>query len=456
MFKTAARGRLSLEGHTEGSCDCIVCRTERPFEMPEQLVTACIAGDLVVFAGAGISTEAPTVMPFTLYEHVRGELDLDPSEDLSFPALMTKFEAARGRMTLLETIKQRLDYVKSFPSIDGQASQFHKELAGVFTVKEIVTTNWDDYFERCCGAQPFVTDEDWVFSKSSERKVFKLHGSILNPGSIIATEADYKRCYRNLNQGLVGAKLKETLATKTIVFIGYSLRDSDFVRLYRLMKRRMGDILPRSYIVTLDDGEQPHIAKDMHIIHTNGVHFLRELKGHFTEGELIADERFDAIPAIRSIVAAVHHDLVERGEMRQDPAMLVCACYQDGLLDAFDHITANKRKGDYSHRCYTEGIVNETYARLLKEREDDGRWLSVAYVQGYMNGLTFLIADDELRPKMPLYYVIGSNGDVGTFEEYEEVARYFPTLNRKAYKYAKAQAEKLAPGVVFQHLPTLL
>lgn len=107
MFKTAARGRLSLEGHTEGSCDCIVCRTERPFEMPEQLVTACIAGDLVVFAGAGITTEAPTVMPFTLYEHVRGELDLDPSEDLSFPALMTRFEAARGRMTLLETIKQR-------------------------------------------------------------------------------------------------------------------------------------------------------------------------------------------------------------------------------------------------------------------------------------------------------------------------------------------------------------
>jgi hypothetical protein len=60
--------------------------------------------------------------------------------------------------------------------------------------------------------------------------------------------------------------------------------------------------------------------------------------------------------------------------------MLVCACYQDGLLDAFDYITANKRKGDYSHRCYTEGIVNETYARLLKEREDDSRWLSVAYV----------------------------------------------------------------------------
>jgi hypothetical protein len=101
--------------------------------MPERLVNACIDGDLVVFAGAGISTETPTVLPFTLYEHVAAELGIDPSAGLSFPALMSKFEATRGRIALLAVIKERLDYIRSFPSIDGQASSFHAELAGVYT-----------------------------------------------------------------------------------------------------------------------------------------------------------------------------------------------------------------------------------------------------------------------------------------------------------------------------------
>jgi hypothetical protein len=80
--------------------------------------------------------------------------------------------------------------VRSFPTIDREAGSFASELSSVFPITEIVTTNWDDYFERNCAAQAFVTEADWAFWKSSDRKVFKLHGSISNPGSIIATEDD--------------------------------------------------------------------------------------------------------------------------------------------------------------------------------------------------------------------------------------------------------------------------
>ena len=212
----------------------------------------------------------------------------------------------------------------------------------MYTLQDIITTNWDDYFERECAAQPFVTEKDWYLRESSDRRVFKIHGSIANPGSLVATEKDYRDCYRNLNQGLVGAELKMMLATKTVVFIGYSLRDSDFTAIYRLMKRRMGEMLPRSYVVTLDEGEPSNVTKDMHVIHTSGEHFVHKLKEGLPRECFLPDERFDAIPAARAIVSAAHHHMLDQGEMRDDPAMLICACYHDGLLDAFDHQMANK------------------------------------------------------------------------------------------------------------------
>lgn len=455
MLETAARGS-DLGGHEPGSCECLWCRVERPFDMPEQLAHACFAGDLVVFAGAGISTEARLVLPFTLYDHVLAELELDPSENLSFPNLMTRFEEARGRMALLATIKERLDYVKSFPNMDGQASLFHRELAGLFTVRNIVTTNWDDYFEQCCGAQPFVTDADWAYWKADDRKVFKLHGSVLNPGSVVATVADYKRCYRNLSQGLVGAKLKEMLSTKTVVFVGYSLRDDDLIRLYRLIKRRMGDLLPRSYVVTIDDKPKTGIAKDMHVIQTSGVHFLRELKRQFRDDEILPAERFEVIPLMRAMIREAHHRFLDGAEMRLDPTMLMCACYQDGLMDALDHIMANRNRGDYWHRCYAQGLATTIYPELQQQRELDGRWPSVAYIEGYINGLLFLIADDDERSNLPIFYVHGSDEHLRTKDDYEGVAGKFPELSPEAWEFAKHHAERLAPGVVFQHLPVLL
>jgi hypothetical protein len=434
---------------------CIWCEREKPFEMPDGVVNACLNGNLVVFAGAGISTESATVVPRPLYLEMQLELGRDPCDQLSFPQVMTAFEDAHHRPALLQRIKKHLDYVKSFPNIDGEAGRFHRELAGVYTITEIVTTNWDDYFERNCGAQPFVTEQDWAFWKSSERKVFKLHGSIANPGSIIATEADYKRCYRNLNRGLVGAELKKMLATKTVVFIGYSIRDSDFVALYRLMKRRMGNLLPRAYVVTLDDGETPAVAQGMHLICTSGAHFVHTLKQAFPEDELVPDERFDALPFMRALVSKLHHEMIAEGEMRDEPALLMCACYQDGLMDAFDHQMANAAKGDYFHRCYTEGLLRDVYRRLYDERVEDGVWQTVAYLEGYMNGLAFLISDDDKRKTLPLYYVAGFDGKLRTREDYERAARQFPELSPAVYEYAKGEAAKLKPGVVFQHMPSL-
>ena len=98
-------------------------------------------------------------------------------------------------------------------------------------VTDVITTNWDDFFETECGFDAFVSDSDLPFWDASRRRVLKIHGSVRNLGSIVATEEDYQASFRRLNSGPLGAMLKTILSQKTIVYVGYSLSDENYIRI---------------------------------------------------------------------------------------------------------------------------------------------------------------------------------------------------------------------------------
>jgi hypothetical protein len=262
------------------SCTCFFCSKKLPFDLDEQLFESFKTGNLVLFAGSGISTERPGVFLSSLYEDVCEDLKIDPNDSLSFSDLMTKFcEQANGRAKLLQKIKERFSYIDSFPELYKSATTFHSELSTMYTINTILTTNWDDYFEKECGAIPFVTAEDFAFWSISGRKVFKIHGSVNNYGSLVATKKDYNNCYTRLTKGIIGSQLKLMLATKTIVYIGFSFKDDDFLKIHKLLSREMKDIRPQSYIVTLDKSSDARFLKHGLIpIYTDGTHFLSVLK----------------------------------------------------------------------------------------------------------------------------------------------------------------------------------
>ena len=92
----------------EHPIECAHCKNNIPFELPEEIIKACLVGKLVVFAGSGISTEGKNTFPYTFYNEIRSKLGLE--EGISFPALMAKFEKANDRRLLVQRIKQRIDY----------------------------------------------------------------------------------------------------------------------------------------------------------------------------------------------------------------------------------------------------------------------------------------------------------------------------------------------------------
>src|SRR5215211_5107454 len=178
--------RASSSSHTaEPDCQCVICRLQRPFDLPDRVVKAALAGELVIFAGAGTSTENPLTLPSTLYVGVVGELGYTATDDLpSFPRAMSQYEKQHGRPALLQKAKERFDYIDGFGDLRAMATRFHQEISTMFMVDTIVTTNWDTYFEEDCGAIPIVTEADYAFWNLPGRKVFKVHGSMNNVGSI--------------------------------------------------------------------------------------------------------------------------------------------------------------------------------------------------------------------------------------------------------------------------------
>src|ERR1041384_4185495 len=93
--------------------------------------------------------------------------------------------------------------LKRFPSCYVRQPGIHQEISTLFYIDTFVTTNWDDYFERYCGATPFATAEDFAFWNMPGRKVFKIHGSVSNYGSLVATDEDYRRARRQLERGSI-------------------------------------------------------------------------------------------------------------------------------------------------------------------------------------------------------------------------------------------------------------
>ncbi len=440
--------------HPGPECDCEICKNDRAFQMPDEVVEACDAGRLVIFAGAGISTESRTVLQRTFLETTRGSLKGDVSRDASFPEVMSIYVAEQGRRRLLQGIVERLNYVDAFPELRGAATRFHRELATLYYVGDIVTTTWDAYFEEETGALPLVTDKDFALWDIPGRKVFKIHGSVFNLGSIVATTEDYAKCYRALNRNVLGATLKHLLATKTVLFVGYSFGDSDFNRIYGFIAKEMEDVLPRSYIVTLDDSSDAN-TRGAQLIKTDATFFLRRLKARLLErGCLLDDERWDGIPHALFDILRRHDELYERVDLRRLPAAVLCGHYQDGLIHAFERMLQQRRTGEYSHIHRVEELFRGYEARR-KELVAAKRYHDAAYADGYQNGLLYLISDDGSRKALPLYYVYGSKVELRSLTAFRREAKDAKKLHRQAYAQAEQIANRWSEGIVPHHRPEL-
>ena len=368
-------------GHPEQAAACAVCGNNHPFEFPPDLVDAALAGDLVVFAGAGVSTEARVVGEATLYDRIAGELELTDSE-LTFPSLMSAYVTKHGRRQLLQRVRERLEYIAAHPELWHFATRFHHALATAFFLRNVVTTNWDTYFEDVCAAIPIVVPPDYAFWEMPGRKVFKLHGSMHNLGTIVATEADYNGCYRRLRSGLIGSTFKHMLATRRMVFIGYSFRDPDLTRILSYLKRELAGVLPQSWLVS-PHGAATRDFPTERIIATDGTYFIHKLKEVAVErGVMRPDSAYFRTFELADRLSTARKRL-HGTDLRRQPAAVHAMVYQDGLGHALERIGRMIPSGDYSdpHRTYH---LMRSYEMALTGAVRKRHYIQASYIEGYL------------------------------------------------------------------------
>lgn len=443
-----------------GGCDCVLCKNNHEFEIGDELMSELLGGNVTVFAGAGISTETKNVLKTTFYESVAAEIDKDDPYP-TFPELMEEYcRQPNGRLKLLNKIRERFDHIDSFPELTRSATRFHQELGTFFPIRNIVTTNWDTYFEEYCKAIPFVTDPDLAFWEAADRRVLKIHGSVTNYGSIVATTKDYQQCEERLTFGLIGALLKTILATQTVVFIGYSLSDSDFSAIYEFVKKQMNALHKQAYVVTpfIEDCEKFRAAGFIPI-QTDGAYFIAQVKAHaIAQRTLLDDNIFDSAMELLYGVQIEHGLLNETVKVSDFPEVIFAASYQDGLMHALERAIEMKGSGKYSHRCQVAGVA-KAYLKLQKVKLKRGVYEDVAYIEGYINGLTYLLMTEDERSsvRVPMYFMFGSKDEISDVSGLIKRLSASPAPHKAAHKRALVYLNRLADpaSAEFHHPPWL-
>lgn len=111
----------------------------------------------------------------------------------------------------------------------------------VKSVSGVITTNYDCFLENNFkGYKTFVGQEELLFSELyGTAEIYKIHGCVTNPESIIINVNDYKEFNRK-NAYLI-AKLITIFLEYPMVFIGYSLKDPNIQNILKSIVDCLGE-----------------------------------------------------------------------------------------------------------------------------------------------------------------------------------------------------------------------
>jgi hypothetical protein len=179
---------------------------------------------------------------------------------------------------------------------DILASPVHSGLVQLDRCRIFYTTNYDDFIERAlrkAGRTAHVISAEHNISHDrTADEVVKFHGDFNSPDTMVLSESQYMARMRL--ESPMDFKLRADLLGRTILFIGYSFRDTNVNYIFHLVNQLFGSLPDsysgrRAYIILPEPSEferRLFHARNIEVIGINGgdvaanvANVLQEMRG---------------------------------------------------------------------------------------------------------------------------------------------------------------------------------
>lgn len=221
--------------------------------MYERLFELIRKEEVVLFVGAGFSIKAGYPSANELCQIIYNELTnsekANISQNLSLIDLTDEFIQLRGnsRNSLISILKS------IFGLIPIDLSD-HNLIKSIPHFKNIITTNYDSSFENVYpdNHNIILKDSDCTYIDRLKTNIFKIHGDLSAPDSIVITKSDYRHTYDKGNNTVFWTKIKDLLASNSVLFIGYSLEDDNILSILESITDALGSNRKEMFLIAPD------------------------------------------------------------------------------------------------------------------------------------------------------------------------------------------------------------
>ncbi len=241
---TATLYRIFLEARRQvrGPAPVMTAARFQPLE------EALLAGECVLFIGAGLSRGAGFPDWSELVARLAGHLGIKPHDRLDYLDLAQWYVEHFNRDTLSGLIRD------TFSDPTRQPTLAHYLLMSL-PVRHVITTNYDDLLERALSAikrYPVKVVQQVDVARTGQGGVFvvKLHGDVAHPDHIILSRDDFDEFFER--RPAMALLLEGLLLNRTFFFIGYGLRDPNFRQVYARIGRILRSAHRRAFATTFE------------------------------------------------------------------------------------------------------------------------------------------------------------------------------------------------------------
>ena len=169
-----------------------------------------------------------------------------------------KAELKNNKSALKIAVSEHLSYAQFEP--ENEEIELLRQL-GKRSLSGVITTNYDVLLENIYPEYAvYVGQEELLFNNiSGIGEIYKIHGSITKPDSLVLTSLDYAQFEENASYLI--AKLLTIFLEYPVIFMGYSLSDRNIRNIFEtiskcLTQEKLNQLKDRFIFVEYSDSEQ--------------------------------------------------------------------------------------------------------------------------------------------------------------------------------------------------------